>query len=347
MSKFLGTSGSRKHIKLENSYYSKDTPEVQIAKVLQEQQNMKGGEDLRKWSQSARKALKGGRSAAFLVSQGKRLRAESLQFNDFCTGNEHDAKLWSYEAPKLAMVLASPVIRDYFVQNPDSTEFPVLSVHFKSKAIESIAHWLRIVIIVPELHNIRLPKLGSSMSDVDLKDCLNIRVAMEILGMEKYIDDFASNYQATLLYPGVPGANATLRIPSTKEARRIIDNAILPTQDGRDEVVDVLADHLVILNKKNMLDAEWIAFLGDLKNIMLGQAVKLAEARFSEKVKKERKERDKARKFDNTKNEGVTRKDRKTPSAISKNKKGTQDAKSALPKRKTNNLFDLLAGDDE
>jgi hypothetical protein len=72
MSKFLGTSGTRKHIKLENSFYSNETPELQIAKVLHEQQNMKGGEDLRNWSQSARKALKGGRSAAFLVPKGKR-----------------------------------------------------------------------------------------------------------------------------------------------------------------------------------------------------------------------------------------------------------------------------------
>jgi hypothetical protein len=233
------------------------------------------------------------------------------------------------------MVVASPVLRDYFVQNPDSKGFPTLNLHFKDKAIESVAHWLRIVLTVHELRNIRLPKLDSRMSDVDLQDCLNIRVAMMILGMGKYMDDFASNYKATLVYPGSSGENATLRVPSTKEARRIVDHAILPTQDGRDEVVDVLANHLVILKKKDMLDAEWTAFLGDFKNIMLGQAVKLAEARFSEKVKQERKERDKAKKIGHTKSEGV------------KNKEGTQKAKSTLSKNKINNLFDLLAEDDE
>ncbi|KAF2449835.1 hypothetical protein P171DRAFT_336276, partial [Karstenula rhodostoma CBS 690.94] len=167
----------RKYIKLDNSYYSKDTPEVQIAKVLEQQKNMNGGDDLKKWSLSARKALKGGRSAAILVPK----RGLSV-----------------FEAPKLAMVVSSPVIRNYFVEHPESTEFPALNPHFKAKAIESIAHWLRIAITVPELQNIRIPKLGPKMSDDDLKNGLNVRVAMLILGMGKYVDDFPAKYQDTL-----------------------------------------------------------------------------------------------------------------------------------------------------
>ncbi|KAF9741705.1 hypothetical protein PMIN01_01244 [Paraphaeosphaeria minitans] len=324
MSKFLGSSGTRKHIKLEKGSYSKDAPDVQIANVLEEQKNINGGNDLKKWSLSARKALKGSRSAAFLVSKGQP---------------------WSYEAPKLAMIVASPVIRDFFVQNPKSTEFPAINLHFKTKAIESIAHWLRISITVPKLGNIRMPKLEPKMSVADLKDSLDLRAAMLILGMEKYIDDFPAKYRDTLAYPGVSGKSTILRIPLTEEVRHVIDHAVVPTQDGRDAVVDVLADHLVLLQRKKMLGPQWNAFIGDFKNLMLAQAMKLAEARFTDEVKKERKERGQMKKEDHNNSDGVIKQGNIKGVAAAKNEEGTKETKQIAPKNITNSISDLLTGD--
>lgn len=88
---------------------------------------------------------------------------------------DQEVKIWSYEAPKLAMVVASPVIRDHFVQNPDSTEIYVNNSNSKVKAIEAIAHWLRIAISVPKLGNIHLSKISPKMSNADLKESLDIR----------------------------------------------------------------------------------------------------------------------------------------------------------------------------
>ncbi|KAL1600549.1 hypothetical protein SLS60_006935 [Paraconiothyrium brasiliense] len=336
MSKWLTTSGTRKHIKLENSYRSKDAPEVQIAKVLEEQKSMNGGDNLKNWSLSARKALAGGKSAAFLVSIAKK---------------KQEAKIWSYEAPKLAMVVASPVIRDHFVQNPESTEFHALNPYFKGKAIEAIAHWLRVAITVPLLQNIHLPKISPTMSNADLKDSLDLRVAMQLLGMGQYIDHFASKYNATLELPEASAANqdaAALRVPLTDEARTILDHVVVPSQDGRDEVVDVLAYHLVVLKKKNMLGAEWTAFLGDFSNLMLSHAMKLAEARFIEKIKKERKEREKSKKDGRRMETGTDTEEKKiTASDALKIKKGDKEAKPTLPKKKTTNLFDLLSEEEE
>ncbi|OAF98671.1 uncharacterized protein CC84DRAFT_1234277 [Paraphaeosphaeria sporulosa] len=215
MRKLLGTSGTRKHIKLANSYYSKDAPEIQIAKVLEGQKNMNGGHDLKNWSLSARKVLKGGCSAAILVLKG----------------HGRDEQPWSYDAPKLAMIVTSPVIRDYFIQNPESTDFPAINPQFKAKAIESVAHWLRILITVPELDNIRLPKLDPKMSVADLKDSLN------------------------------------------------------------------------------MLGPEWNAFIGDFRNLMLAQAMKLTEARSLDKVK-ERKERNKVKKEKHSKEDLVVKEEK-------------------------------------
>ncbi|KAJ4360788.1 uncharacterized protein N0V89_001355 [Didymosphaeria variabile] len=336
MSKFLTTSGTRKHIKLENNYYSKDTPDVQISKVLEDQKKMNGGGNLKNWSLSARKELAGGKSAAFLVP---------------IFSKNHEAKTWSYEAPKLAMVVASPVLRDHFVQNPESTEFHALNSHFKAKAIEAIAHWLRIAMTVPELRNIQLSKISPTMSNADLKDSLDLRVAMQLLGMSQYIDHFASKYQSTLVYPGPSAANSnatTLRVPHTDEARTILDHAVMPAQNGRDEVVDALAYHLVVLKKKKMLGAEWTAFLADFTNLMLSHAMKLAEARFTEKVKKERKEREKTKKDGRRREaEGGTKKDKITASDALKNSKGAHEAKPTLSKSRTTNLFDLLSEEDE
>ena len=73
MSKFLNTSGTRKYLKLDNSFNSTDAPDVQIAKLLEEQKKMKDGDDLRTWSLSARKALKEGRSVAIIVPNGEKL----------------------------------------------------------------------------------------------------------------------------------------------------------------------------------------------------------------------------------------------------------------------------------
>ncbi|KAL5435162.1 hypothetical protein PMIN05_007403 [Paraphaeosphaeria minitans] len=243
------------------------------------------------------------------------------------------------------MIVASPVIRDFFVQNPKSTEFPAINLHFKTKAIESIAHWLRISITVPKLGNIRMPKLEPKMSVADLKDSLDLRAAMLILGMEKYIDDFPAKYRDTLAYPGVSGKSTILRIPLTEEVRHVIDHAVVPTQDGRDAVVDVLADHLVLLQRKKMLGPQWNAFIGDFKNLMLAQAMKLAEARFTDEVKKERKERGQMKKEDHNNSDGVIKQGNIKGVAAAKNEEGTKETKQIAPKNITNSISDLLTGD--
>lgn len=167
--------------------------------------------------------------------------------------------------------------------------------------------------------------------------------------MNRYIDDFATRYQATLVYSDTSAEkpNTTiLRVPLTNEARTILDHVVVPTQDGRDEVLDVLAYHLVQLEKKKMLNAQWIEFLGEFENLMLSQAMKLAEARFAEKVKKERKERDKIKKDGRRKIQQGAKQGAASDGAQNFTK-GKQEAEKLLSRGKSTNLFDVLAEEDQ
>ena len=178
------------------------------------------------------------------------------------------------------------------------------------------------------------------MSLADLKESLDLRVAMQLLGMSQHIDHFVELYKATLEHLEDSAIDSTktptiFRIPTTAEARTILDHAIL---GARDEVVDALAYHMVVVKKKYGLDFGWELFLSDHKNFMLSQAMKMAEPVFVAKVKEQRKIKKHQRQ--QSKN---TAENAKLPlittSYKNKGKSGTPKDSSRSP---PNNLFELL-----
>lgn len=343
MSKWLTTSGTHKHIKLENGIRSMAPQAEQIANILEVQASMNRGQDLKVWSLSARRSLGAAGGAAFVIPKGdissNGIRASLLTKKTEGTTDRR------FEAPKLAMIVASPVIADYFVKNPESEQFHCRDVYFKTRAIEQIAFWLRISLTVPKLENIHLPKLKPELSVADLRESLDLRVAMQLLGMSQHIRHFVELYKATLEYPENsaidPGKTPTVfRIPSTAEARIVLDHAII---GARDEVVDALAYHMVVVKKKQGLDLEWEHFLSDHRNFMLNHAMKLAETVFAAKIKEQRKSRDQIKKHQRQQSKNEMEKSKMSPTTISDMGKNAPETTKALPRDLSTNPFELLA----
>lgn len=353
MSKWLNTSGTHKPLKLENSARSQDPQAVKINNILKVQESMHRGRDLTSWSLSARKTLGAAGGASFAVRKGNpRIHpVAKLNPNLYVAGDTW----WSFEAPKLAMIVASPVVADFFKQNPEAIKFVCEGPFLKARAMEAIAYWLRISLVVQELGKIRLMHITPKLTMVDLERALDLRTAMQVLDMEQYIDHFVPTYKATLEYPPDSAMDPTktstvFRVPSTQEARLVLDHAIIGV---RDDVVDALAFHMVVVKKKNALPAEWLKFLGDHSNLMFANAMKMGEAVFANKVKELRKQRDNARKtqgqVQQNKKVGSTDKGLLTVAATQKSNQSPVESTFVSPYSK-GNLFGVLndeASEDE
>lgn len=160
-----------------------------------------------------------------------------------------------FVAPKLAMVIVSPPIRTFFEQHPHLDEFVIPNPYgdFKPSAIRLIALWLCQLLQDAE------PRPIDSMADRKthprLFDALDIRVAMQLLGMEEaYLPHFVPLYTASL----------SQRKPTTLEAKAVVAHVVpevcLMVED--DEVVGALAERLGELERKGRLDkGVWGAFL--------------------------------------------------------------------------------------
>ena len=158
-------------------------------------------------------------------------------------------------APKLVLVIVSPPIRAFLEQNPHSNELVLPNPYgdFKPKAMHAITLWLCQLLQDEE------PRPIDCMADrkayTALIDALDIRVAMQLLGMEPmYLPHFVPLYTASL----------SQRRPTTLEAKAIVAHTITEACSAveDDAVVCVLAQRLAEPERKGRLDnAVWTAFL--------------------------------------------------------------------------------------
>lgn len=247
------------------------------------------------------------------------------------------------------MIAASPVIAEYFQKNPEAREFKCLGPLFKPKAIERIAHWLRVVVSTRQLGDLRLVGLGPKLNVTDLKNALDVRVAMQLLNMSQYIDQLAEKYKNTLEYPQDSAMDPTktpivFRTPSTAEARLVLRYA---DTDNNHDLVDALAYHMVVVRKKNGLDVKWMAFLTDPVNYKMAHAMKAADGVFATKVKELRKSRDEDKKRRRSLSNTVDKVTRTRIVEMSMAKKNPASTTSSLPRGQAYNVFELLRDDGD
>jgi hypothetical protein len=241
------------------------------------------------------------------------------------------------------MVVTCPMAAQYFTQNPEATQLYFSNRFVKARALENIAHWLRVSLTASVFQSIRLKNLTPDLKIADLKDALDLRTTMQVLDMAQYIDHFIPTYKATLEYPPDSILDPTktpkvFRIPSVAEARLVLDHACM---GGRDAVVDALAFHMVVVKKKVGLDLMWLKFLDDPTNFMFANAMKMGETVLTGKVKEMRKERGEAKK-QQAQQDKTDSNDKELPAMGSKAKGSPSKLNRHTPRSSMSNSFELL-----
>lgn len=102
------------------------SPESQVNHILADLKNYKDGDNLRAWSASAREELTPVLIVHLLVGGGP-------------NSDVH--------VPKLALLVALPVIRNYFVKNPNAVKAKFVHKDIAFTSMRLIANWLKDVCI--------------------------------------------------------------------------------------------------------------------------------------------------------------------------------------------------------
>ncbi|KAJ4304524.1 hypothetical protein N0V90_000050 [Kalmusia sp. IMI 367209] len=256
--------------------------------------------DIQNWLENARRELDQGGRALILLSQKKNNDTPAPTDIKKPTEDRHlKQDYYVFAAPKLAMVVLSPVMNSFFEQNASADKFKIPNPHsyFKPKAIRTIAVWLR--------HVVEHPKPKAAM---------DIRVAMQLLGMEKiYLSHFIPTFKTVF----------ERRVPTMKEAQIVLSHLVMPNDVA---IIGVLAERLTSNKRSGNLPTGWDAFIDMQENMLLKLAMDKAEGDFRKSVMEGRKLR-----------KGEKRKLSDTPKA-----KGTTVEKQQNP----GNGFELLGSYD-
>lgn len=136
--------------------------------------------------------------------------------------------------PKLAIIVASPVIRNYFLQKPTAVKAKFVHPNISYNAVLSIAKWLKDVCTQQEFPELPVPD--------DVGDALKLRLTAHTLGMEQYTGLFDACYIDAI----------EERVPSLQEIDVVLDN----TRKKDDVVLAALANRLMYLVRYHKLSPE-------------------------------------------------------------------------------------------
>lgn len=165
--------------------------------------------------------------------------------------NEYD----TFVAPKLGLIVTSSALQALFKHSPEATQVLLPNPHgyLKPAAIRTIATWLGQLLQAQEPRPIE--SLADRKSLSNLNDALDIRVAMQLLGMEQiYLTHFVPLYTASL----------SQRKLTMLEAKAVVLHVVpeVCPRVEEDAVVRALAERVVELQRKGGLHARmWEAFL--------------------------------------------------------------------------------------
>ncbi|KAF1958183.1 hypothetical protein CC80DRAFT_469046 [Byssothecium circinans] len=138
-----------------------------IAATVEDIRNLRDGEDIMKWSPSLRKTL----DPALWVP---------VNLPMSLTGTKSTYVLEEFYAPKLAMVVTSPVLRSRFEEKPDTEGVKLENSLFTPNAVGVICKWLTDTCVTQEPSSI-------PMSTFSIEETLDIRAAALMLQMDQYV----------------------------------------------------------------------------------------------------------------------------------------------------------------
>jgi hypothetical protein len=147
--------------------------------------NLKDGYNLRAWSASARKGLTPALSVTLVVGDGPKS---------------------DIHVPKLPFIVASPVIRNYFLAKPSAFKAKFVHPNISMNAIDKIANWLKDVCLQQNFPELPVPD--------DIGDALKLRLTAHTLGMEAFTGHFDACYADAL----------EDRVPTLREIDIVLEN---------------------------------------------------------------------------------------------------------------------------
>ncbi|CAO2653264.1 Nn.00g026750.m01.CDS01 [Neocucurbitaria sp. VM-36] len=144
----------------------KDTSYVRVHNALHTIQNLRGGEDISKYSLSARKEL-----------------ASAYDVIDIYLGDVEDIEDADKieEVPKLALLVTSTTFRQKIVEKPEIAEIKVTS-SLDLQAVAVLMNWVKDVVHSKAHHTIKVPVPTDIVAKVKLVH------AAHVLGMDRYVN---------------------------------------------------------------------------------------------------------------------------------------------------------------
>jgi hypothetical protein len=229
---------------------------------------MKGGQDIRNWALSARKGLPLAENVTLLL---KKAPSEQLVEANKKMGNKLPPKdeFQPFAAPKLAMVVTSSLLREYFEVNPAAVKVKIINERITAQALSILTEWMKTAITAYKLRDIIYPK-------DDFKAVLDLRVAAEALGMGQYVRHIVDGYRSTLYD----------RVPSHEEALTIINHRI-GDEDALLFALDSRLAHLYRVSNKDQFSPRnkevWDDALRHVEFQKIREAMAVADTRSQQK----------------------------------------------------------------
>ncbi|EAT77909.1 hypothetical protein HBI56_191920 [Parastagonospora nodorum] len=200
----------RRQARAPRGYVAELTPEGQVNKVIADIKNLKDGDDFRSWSASARKEL----TPSLVIP---------LQ-----VGPDETSRVY---IPKQALLVASPVARNYFQQNSTLTTAKFTHKDIYMGAMKDIAKWLKAACLEAHFPELIMPE--------DIKEFMELRLTAHTLGMERYVEHFDYYYIDDI----------DCQRPSLAEIMLIVDY----TRKDDDPILVALANRLGYLCKHHKI----------------------------------------------------------------------------------------------
>jgi hypothetical protein len=183
----------------------------QIRQTLALARNLSSGDDLRTWTPKARRALRAGG-------------------NVFCIVEDSEKVAQVFLAPKLALLVASPILRYWIVDEPETKEIHFADPRFTAPAIGILCYWLTSICNWSSDATPMLPCPGN------IFQALELRHNAQLLCMDKYVQSFDIHYVSGLWE----------RIPSIREAKTVSKRSL----DDNDPVLHAWAFRVAHLRRE-------------------------------------------------------------------------------------------------
>lgn len=189
-------------------YAAKLSHSIQITNQVALMNTMKGGQDVRNWALSARKELSLAGNAFLLI---KKEPSEDVLKAHQKAGTTLPPKdeFQSCAVPKLAIVITSSLLREYFENKPEASKVKIANKRITATALSYLTEWVKSICSAPKIFDVICPQ-------DDFSGALDIRVAAEALGMGQYVQHIAKGYSKAVCE----------RVPTTTEAQIVLEHAI-------------------------------------------------------------------------------------------------------------------------